>query len=83
MKDLDQILSLTKKNKKFKQGQVLKEKQRILHLIEVNSQRERDTYAKMFSPKKSITDLLNEAILKNPIQGEYKTQEDLEFENDI
>ena len=51
----------------------MKEKERIQLLIEINSSRERETYAKMFSPNKSITEIIHQQLLKNPLPGIYKT----------
>lgn len=64
VKDLDTLMDLVKKSKDRNEGDaqhfrtdyVIKEKERLLKLIGINSKREKETYSKMFSPKVSVTD---------------------------
>lgn len=45
---------------KFNIKPVLKEKERIEKLVSVNSERERETYSKMFTSDLCITDIIKE-----------------------
>ena len=62
-------------NSDFRIDYVLKEKDRLLGLIKLNSKREKDTYGKMFSPKVSITDKIEKHVKANPAPKPIKSTE--------
>lgn len=83
VKDLDQLLELVQKSKDARDGgaehfrvdYVLKEKDRLAELIKLNSKRERDTYSKMFSPKVSVSDKIEQEVKANPPPKPIKSTE--------
>ena len=56
----------------------VKEMKRLQQLIDLNRKREKDTYSKMFSSTKSVSDYIQQ---KN-VPLNYKSQEDLEYERE-
>ena len=70
LKDLDAILKrheqietsqkVRKDFAKFRIQSVIKEKERLEKLVDLNSQREAETYSKMFTNEVCITDLIKE-----------------------
>lgn len=49
-------------------------------MIDVNYARERETYAKMFNPKSSVSEFVKIASKKNKVPLHYKTSEEKEFD---
>lgn len=78
LKDLDLIISSTAQGGRI--GHVKREKQRVQELIDVNYARERETYAKMFNPKSSVSEFVKIAAKKNKVPLHYKTSEEKEFD---
>jgi hypothetical protein len=58
MKDLEFVISECEKRRDNSLKCAHKEKVRVQQLIDVNYKRERETYAKMFSPKTSVSDFV-------------------------
>lgn len=78
MKDLDHIIS--KKDNSLKCAK--KEKERVQALIDINFKRERETYAKMFNPKTSVSEFVKKTS-KGADFLKFKTSEEKEFEEEL
>lgn len=61
---------------------VVKEKDRVQDLIDINYKREQETYAKMFNPKTSITDFIKKTS-KGMDNLKFKSSEEKEFEKEL
>lgn len=80
IKDLDQILAIPHEGNMF--DFVVKEKDRVQDLIDINYKREQETYKKMFNPKTSVTE-----FVKRTSRGmdclKFKSCEEKEFEEEL
>jgi len=83
IQDLDQVLELVKDIPNGKFEFVKKEKSRVQGLIDVNYKREKQTYSKMFSSKKSVTDYVRKTVMVKNEPMTYKTIEEKEFEEEM
>lgn len=81
IKDLDKVLEIAKNIPNGKFNFVHKEKERVQKLIDVNYKRERQTYSKMFSSKKSVADYVKKNVKNEPLK--YKTTEEKDFEKEM
>lgn len=79
MKDLDHVIEKSKKTE-FKHAR--KEKVRVQGLIDVNFKRERETYAKMFNPKTSVSEFVKKTS-KGVDFLKFKSSEEKEFEEEL
>jgi hypothetical protein len=79
MKDLDHVIEKSKKGE-FKHAR--KEKVRVQQLIDINFKRERETYAKMFNPKTSVSEFVKKTS-KGADFLKFKSSEEKEFEEEL
>lgn len=61
---------------------VLKEKDRVQELIDINCKREQETYSKMFNPKTSVTEFIKRTT-KGMDALKFKTEDEKEFEKEL
>ena len=81
--DLDLILKLKEDDPNpHAVDYVIKEKDRVQNLIDINYKREQETYAKMFNPKTSITDFIKKTS-KGMDSLKFKSSEEKEFEKEL
>ena len=68
------VVKLSKQMKGLKYDYVLREKERVQELIDVNYKRERETYSKMFDKRASVTESIKNLAPTIPLK-EYSSEE--------
>lgn len=59
------------------------ERERVQKMIDLNLSRERQTYSKMFNPKKSVADYVKKKDEKESDKIVIKSTEEKEFESEL
>lgn len=80
--DLDRVVEIYIKQSTGNYDYVIKEKDRVQELIDVNYKREQDTYAKMFNPKSSVSEFVKRTA-KGMDALKFKSYEEKEFEKEL